>query len=162
MKEDFKFNITELENDEMDFDDEPVTLDSWKPRKFESKIIPSKWRLIQNKGNQNQMPGLDDLKKIQLHIKKKISDLEIMSVFAISAETLIAIKKDKYDPVDGISLDNQSKIYNEFKRIENKVDSILRAIEYMSDIMFPEKIQKDNFKKSFKKPKKYKPDEHED
>lgn len=136
--------------------EEPVTLDNWKPSTEKPKIIASKWREESIGNNFNQQPGLDELNKIHMYLKKKASDADIMKAFGITADTLIAIKKDKYDPIDGISLDNQSKIYKEFKRIEDKIESLLRGINYIAEIMFIDKKEKSEFKKSFKKPKKAK------
>jgi hypothetical protein len=143
--------------DESDKEDEPVTLDNWKPSTEKPKIVPSKWREEQIGTNFNQQPGIDVLNKIHMYLKKKASDADIMHAFGISAETLIAIKKDKYDPVDGISLDNQSKIYKEFKRIEDRIDSLLRGINNIAECIFIDKKSKDEYKKSFKKPKKAAP-----
>ena len=136
--------------------EEPVTLDNWKPSSKQPKIVASKWRQEQIDGNYNQQPGIDELQKIHMYLKKKASDSEIMNAFGISSETLVAIKKDKYDPVDGISLDNQSKIYKEFKRIEDRIDSLLRGINHIAECMFIDKKSKAEYKKSFRKPKKAK------
>jgi len=133
-----------------------VTLDTWKPTVHQPKIVASEWRQNQIGENFNQHPGIDELNKIHTYLKRKASDSDIMKAFGISAETLIAIKKDKYDPVEGISLDNQSKIYKEFKRLEDRIDSLLRGINFIADCMFTDKISKAAFKKSFRKPKKEK------
>ena len=144
--------------DESDKEEEPVTLDNWKPTEHKPKIIASQWRQDAIGTNFNQQPGIDELNKIHMYLKKKASDCEIMKAFGITAETLVAIKKDKYDPVDGISLDNQSKIYKEFKRLEDRIDSLLRGIDYIAECMFTTKKDKAAYKKSFKKPKKATPD----
>jgi hypothetical protein len=133
-----------------------VTLDTWKPTTNKPKIVASQWRQQQIGSNFNQQPGIDELHKIHMFIKKRASDADIMHAFGISAETLVAIKKDKYDPVDGISLDNQSKIYKEFKKIEDRIDGLLRAINFIAEAMFIAKEDKAAFKKSFRKPKKLK------
>ncbi len=137
-------------------DEEDITLDNWKPSEDKPKIVPSKWRQEQIGNNFNQEPGIDDLNKIHMHLKKKAPDADIMKAFGINAETLIAIKKDKYDPIDGIALDNQSKIYKEFKKVEEKIESLLRGINHIAEIMFIDKEEKAAFKKSFKKPRKEK------
>jgi DNA gyrase/topoisomerase IV subunit A len=142
--------------DGSDQEEEPVTLDNWKPSEHKPKIVASKWRQDSIGTNFNQQPGLDELNKIHMFLKKKASDADIMKAFGISAETLIAIRKDKYDPVDGISLDNQSKIYKEFKRLEDRIESLLRGINHIADCMFIDKKSKADYKKSFKKPKKAK------
>jgi uncharacterized protein YktA (UPF0223 family) len=137
--------------------EEPVTLDNWKPTEYKPKIVPSKWREDQIGTNFNQQPGIDELNKIHMYLKKKASDSDIMKAFGITCETLVAIKKDKYDPVEGISLDNQSKIYKEFKRLEDRIESLLRGINHIGECLFIDKKDKATFKKSFKKPKKAKP-----
>jgi len=143
--------------DDSDKEEEPITLDNWKPTEHKPKIVASQWRQDSIGTNFNQQPGFDELQKIHMYLKKKASDSDIMKAFGISAETLIAIKKEKYDPVDGISLDNQSKIYIEFKRLEDRIDSLLRGIDYIAECMFSSKKDKAAYKKSFKKPKKAKP-----
>ena len=142
--------------DGSDQEDEPVTLENWKPSENKPKIVASKWSQESIGTNFNQQPGLDELNKIHMYLKKKASDYDIMKAFGINAETLVAIKKDKYDPVDGISLDNQSKIYKEFKRLEDRIDSLLRGIDYIAECMFSSTKDKAAYKKSFKKPKKAK------
>jgi len=142
--------------DGSDQEDKPVTLDNWKPTADKPKIVPSKWRQDSIGTNFNQEPGLDELQKIQMFLKKKASDADIMKAFGITAETLIAIKKDKYDPIDGISLDNQSKIYKEFRKIDEKIEGFLRGLNYIAETIFFDKEEKDKFKKSMKKPKKAK------
>lgn len=143
--------------DDSDKEEEPVTLDNWKPSTDKPVVVASKWRQDSIGTNFNQQPGIDELHKIHMYLKKKASDSDIMKAFGITAETLIAIKKDKYDPVDGISLDNQSKIYKEFKRLEDRIESLLRGINHIGECMFIDKKSKADFKKSFKKPKKASP-----
>ena len=142
--------------DESDKQEEKITLDNWKPTSEKPKIIASTWRQESIGTDFNQQPGIDELHKIKMYLKKKTSDSDVMKAFGITAETLIAIKKDKYDPVDGISLDNQSKIYKEFRNIESKIEGFLRGLNYMADVMFIDKEEKDKFKKSMKKSKKVK------
>jgi DNA gyrase/topoisomerase IV subunit A len=137
-------------------DKEEVTLDSWKPKAKIEGMPLSQWRQDQIGSNFNQQPGIDELNKIHAFIKQRKSDSDIMKAFGITAETLIAIKKDKYDPVEGISLDNQSKIYKEFKRLEERIDSLLRGINHIAECMFTTKADKAAYKKSLKKPKKEK------
>jgi hypothetical protein len=88
-----------------------------------------------------------------MYLKKKASDSDIMKAFGINAETLVAIKKDKYDPVEGISLDNQSKIYKEFKRLENRIDSLFNGIDHIAECIFITEEDKKTYKNSFKKTK---------
>lgn len=152
-EESYEFDPCEIDGS----NEEPeVKMDDWKPSAKQPKIVASQWRQDQIGDNFNQQPGIDDLKKILMYINKKASDAEIMKAFGITCETLVAIKKDKYDPVDGISLDNQSKIYKEFKRLEDRIESLLRGINYIAKTMFIDKEGMDAYKKSFKKPKKVK------
>jgi hypothetical protein len=144
-----------------------ITLDNWKPSKKEKILPKSNWRKAQNNGNFNQQPGLDELKKIYMHLKRKYPDNQIMDAFGISCETLVAIKRDCYDPVEGISLDNQSKIYKQFAKIEKKMQKMQLAIEYLFDnseaAIDPEKCK--TFKAIMGKrtnPKKIKPIDEED
>ncbi len=155
IEESYDFDPCTLDGSDLDEDDD-VSIDRWKPTVLRPKIVASEWRKNSIGTNYNQEPGLDELRKIQMFLKKKASDSDIMDAFGINAETLIAIKKDKYDPVYGISLDNQSKIYKEFSKIENKIDGFLRGLNYIAEIMFIDKKEKDKFKKSMKKPKKNK------
>jgi len=133
--------------------EEPVTLDSWKPSLKKKVIVQSEWRKNQIGDNFNQQPGLDELKKIYMFLNKKASDAEIMQTFGITAEMLVAIKKEKYDPVDGISLDNQSKIYKEFENLNKQLSKLKRMIDEMVNTMFTDKQSKDAFKEACKKPK---------
>lgn len=95
--ENIKYNISGLDNN-----DEKITLDDWKFREKVNKIIMSEWRQKQNKNHPTEKPGLDDLRKIKMHLKKKYPDEDIIKAFGITMKILIAIKKDKYDCVDGI------------------------------------------------------------
>ncbi len=146
----YEFDPCEIDGSDKEDD---VTLDSWKPSVKKKVIVQSEWRKNQIGDNFNQQPGIDELKKIYSFLNKKASDADIMKTFGITAETLVAIKKDKYSPVDGISLDNQSKIYKEFKSLTDQIATLKRMIEVMVDTMFVDKISKDEFKKACKKPK---------
>ncbi len=117
----------------IDGSDKEVTLDNWKPTVRTESIPKSEWRKVQNAGNYNQQPGIDELKKINMYLKRKYPDHQIMDSFGISSETLVAIKRDCYGPVDGISLDNQSKIYKEFTRLDKKIDRFLEAFKFLAD-----------------------------
>lgn len=100
-------------------------------------IHRSKWRQEKIDGHYNQQPGLDELKKIHGYLKKKFPDHQIMEVFGITSETLVAIKRDCYSPVEGISLDNQSKIYRKFDRIDKKLEKIFEAMQLLTDVFGP-------------------------
>lgn len=124
--------------DGSDKEDE-VTLDNWKPTERKPSLQKSQWRQDQNNGHCNLEPGIDELAKINMYVKKKYADSEIMSVFGINSETLVAIKRGCYSPVDGISLDNQSKIYKEFARIDKKLSTFLDAFKFIADNLFTDK-----------------------
>lgn len=142
---------------ETSYEFDPCTLDNenqvgiyqWTPRPKEERVPKSEWRKQQNNGDYNQQPGIDELRKIKFYLKRKFPDNQIMDSFGISAETLVAIKKDKYSPIDGIALDNQSKIYKEFTNIERRIDFIFDALKFIADNAFP---SEDNVKRlAFKK-----------
>ncbi len=114
-------------------DDKDITLDNWKPADRTSVLVKSAWRDAVNGGNYNQMPALDELRKITANINKKYPDHQIMEAFGISAETLAAIKKDRYCPIDGISLDSQGKIYREFDRIHKRLERYQMAFNFIAD-----------------------------
>ena len=113
--------------------DENITLDNWKPEVSINKLVKSQWRKEANHGNYDMRPGLDEIRKIKMHIKKGKFDHEIMEAFGIDCDTLVAIKKDKYHPVDGISMDNLSKIYKGFKEIENKITNLYQALNMLAE-----------------------------
>jgi len=129
----YDFDPCTLDNSQ---DDEEITLDNWKPRTKSNEIIQSEWRQKQIGNNFNQEPGMDELKKIEMYLKKKKSDSDIMKTFGINAETLVAIKKNKYCPIDGISMDNLSKIYSEFKSLGTQILKLQRSSDYLSKILF--------------------------
>lgn len=123
------------------------TLESWKPRNKERPAVPkSEWRQQQIDGNYHQEPGIDEIKKIKMYLKKKYPDYQIMDAFGITSETLVAIKRDCYDPIDGISLDNQSKIYKEFQRIEKILSNMMNGVEYLSKHALQNEIHRLEFK----------------
>lgn len=141
------FELFGLDEDDVEEDDEEeMTIDKWKPKQKQRSIVQSNWRkkLIGNDFNRN--PGIDDLKKIKMYLNKKYPDFEIMETFGVNADTLAAIKKNKYCPVDGISLDNLSKIHNAFDLLEKHVTKVKRGIKYLSDILFidPDELKKFN------------------
>ena|ERR1700675_2577727 len=140
MDNDYYFDSCTLDNSQ----DEEITLDNWKPTPKSEGIIHSEWRQKQIGNNFNQEPGIDELKKIEMYVKKKKSDADIMKAFGINAETLVAIKKNKYCPIDGISLDNLSKIYAEFKAFNKTILRLQRSSHYLAKILF---IDKEDLKK---------------
>ena len=137
----------------IDGSDKEVTLDNWKPSVKTESAPKSEWRQKQNDGKFNQDPGIDELKKITMYLKRKYPDHEIMTIFGISCETLVAIKRNCYSPVEGISLDNQSKIYKEFARLDKKLDLVMETLTVFSE---SDSVKRKAFKEIFspKKPKK--------
>lgn len=135
MNDFYEFDPTTFDESE----DEQITLDNWKPSKKESKIIQSEWRKRQIGTNFNQEPGVDDLKKIQMFLKKKRPDAEVMTAFGISAEVLVAIKKGFYCPMEGINMDNINKIQKEFKRVDEIIKKLRRGADYIAEILFIDK-----------------------
>lgn len=134
-------------------DEEELSIDTWKPKTHKKPIVQSEWRKNRIGKDFNQLPDLDDLRKIYMFMKKKVSDAEIMQTFGITAETLVSIKEDRYHPVDGMELSNLSKIYKEFDRLEEKIDKVWRGVKFIADTMFVDDEGKEAFKKSLKKPK---------
>jgi hypothetical protein len=122
--------------DEEDKLDDGITLDNWKPRDRKKGLVQSDWRQNQIGKDFDQQPGIDDITKIESFLRKKVSDPEIMKYFGISADTLVAIKKGTYCPVEGIHLDNLSKIQKEFKTITRKLSLLQRGADYISKILF--------------------------
>jgi len=132
----------------VDGSDKEVTLDEWKPSVKDNSIQKSEWRKNQNNGDYDQQPGLDELKKINMYLKKDYPDSQIMDTFGISSETLVAIKRGCYDPIEGISLDNQIKIYKEFSRLNQKIGKLNRKIEQFQEV-FRFIFEKDEEKRAF-------------
>lgn len=144
-------------------DQEEVTLDSWKPSVKKDNLVMSEWRQTQNANSHDLSPGIDELKKIAAYLKKKKSDSDIMKAFGISSETLVAIKRGCYSPVDGISLDNQSKIHKEFVRLQKNLDKLKDTLLFIGEIMFTDDEMHKEFKKKLGlKPKKAKTAEETD
>ncbi len=130
MRASYEFDPCSLDGSDKDV---PISIDSWKPTAKKDGIPRSDWRQQQNDGDYNQQPGLDDLKKIKIYLKKKYPDYQIMDAFGISCETLVAIKRNCYHPVGGIALDDQSKLYKHFSLIDKKISRICDALKFISD-----------------------------
>ena len=126
-------------------DDDDITLDNWEPSPKTNEIAQSNWRKELIGDDINQQPSIDDLRKIKMYLGKDAADSDIMKKFGITAETLVAIKKDKYCPVDGIKLDNLSKIHKHFDYIEKKLHYLTRANNYMSKLLFVDDISMKKF-----------------
>jgi hypothetical protein len=139
------------EFDPCQFDEpEATTIDNWKPSAGKTNnIVKSEWRQLQNAGRCNLEPGIDDLKKIEVRLKNKFPDSQIMDEFGITAETLVAIKRGCYCPIEGISLDNLSKIYKEFSsiniKIDKKIEKVFKVFAFLHDNVVPKK-HKEKFK----------------
>lgn len=140
-----------------DLEDDGITLDTWAPVHSlnKKKLIPSNWRKEKIGNDFDQEPGLDDLKKIKKYLARKAGDSEIMQAFGINAETLVAIKNDRFSPVYGISTDNLSKVQNEFERLEKSIDKLNKAIKYIANILIIDPDELKYFKNKYiKKSKK--------
>jgi len=145
MEASYTFDPCSLDAEEVE---EKITLDNWRPRIIdESKIVRSNWRDQQNKGLEDIQPGLDELKKILVYIKKNKSETSIMDTFKISAETLIAIKKGLYDPVDGIYLDDHIKVIKQFQKVDKKLTKLQNAITFIAETMLDGMPQLELFQK---------------
>lgn len=136
--------------DGSDKEQKEIKIDDWKPREKSDELIQSEWRKKQIGSNFNQTPGLDDLKKINSCIKNKKSDYEIMRTFGINAKVLLAIKDKRYCPVEGMSLDNLSKINNEFEELGKKIDNITEKLKDYLDILVTKLLPKENLEKMYK------------
>lgn len=126
--------------------DKEISIDEWKPSEKSNKIIQGEWRKKLIGDNFDQTPSLDDFKKIKMYLKREHSDSEIMGVFGINANTLMAIKEGRFCPIDGIELDNLSKVYNEFQRIDKRANKMEVSIKYLVKFLFktPEELEKYN------------------
>lgn len=133
MQDSYEFDPCTL--DGSDQDDEFVSIDDWKPTPKSQRVPKSEWRQVQNAGNHDIQPGIDEINKIKGYVKKRLPDCQILEAFGITAETLVAIKRDKYCPLDGISLDNQSKIYNKFQEVQKSYDKIFDALAYLGEVL---------------------------
>lgn len=131
--------------------EENITLENWQPTLQKSQLIPSKWRLKIVKNNPNQHPDKNELLKIRRYIKRRVSDCEIMTAFGLSAETMIAIKKNNYDPIEGVGMDSQYKIIREFKEINFKIEALYRGMHFIASKIFTEKEQMDEFRKELRR-----------
>ena len=85
------------------------------------------------------------MRKIHSHLVNNVPDSGIMDAFGINCETLIAIKKDKYCPVEGIKLDTLDKIYKHFDFTEKKLAYLYRANKYLSKLLFMDDISLKKF-----------------
>jgi hypothetical protein len=127
----------------IDEENDGITLDNWQPSIKKSKIIQSEWRKKANNGNYNIKPDLDDLLKIRKYLKNGYADYEIMQAFGLSSEIFLAIKKNKYCPVEGILQDNlterlekfESKIIADFRETRKKVNALSKEINSMKGII---------------------------
>lgn len=143
-KESYHFDAASIDGSDAD---EEMTIDNWRPKVKKNELILSKWRQSQNGNNHNIQPGLDELKKIMMHLKKKHADSDIMKAFGITSETLVAIKRGCYSPIEGISLDNQSKIYEEFKKINKRLDIFNQVLSFLGDNVFENTGNRRQFRK---------------
>lgn len=132
----YEFDPCSLDGSDQDVN--YVSIDDWTPRVVPPRVPKSDWRAAQNNGCHDNQPGIDDINKIKMYIKKRFADAQIMDVFGITAETLVAIKNNHFCPIEGITLDNQSKIYNEFNKITKITNKLYEALAYLSDTLLLE------------------------
>lgn len=121
----YDFDPCTLDNSQHDKEEE-VTLDNWKPSEKRPVFrIKSEWRQKQlSEGFGYMNPGIDEIKKIRTYLKNKQSDIEILDQFGINADTLFAIKMNRYDPVEGIIDDQVSLIFTKTNTLEKRIESI--------------------------------------
>jgi hypothetical protein len=115
------------------------SLDDWKPEIKKSDVLQSQWRKNQINDNYHQMPGLDELRKIKRHIEADKNHHDIMKSYGIDAKVLLAIKEDRYCPVEGIKMDTLSKIYKGFEALEKRFDCLYTALNLLADNGFSDK-----------------------
>jgi len=132
----YEFDPAELDGSQDDLESE-VTLDNWKPTpKTHNFRTPSKWRNEMNcRGLGYMEPGLDEIHKIRVYLKNKISDLEIMDTFAINADTLSAIKNNRYDPVDGMMENQNQVLQRKCDLLEKRIEDIKKKIKSQVTIL---------------------------
>jgi hypothetical protein len=139
-----------------DTEDDFESIDNWKPSEKSKKLITSEWRKNRIGNDFNQQPDLDDLIKIKSFLKKGYPDFEIMENFGINSEVLSAIKKNNYCAVEGIKLDNLTKIFNEFKKIENSISKNNLSIKYILKTICRKETKLNEYKEFIKKESKSK------
>lgn len=146
MDKSYYFDPSSLDREDENREDvsEEITLDDWKPRKKGNKLIKSDWRRKQNGNDHNLQPSFDDVKKIKVYLQKRYPDIEIMEAFAISGDTLVAIKKDKYCPVEGILFDDLELVFDEIKNIKSAIKKLQKETSYIATNFFndPDELKK--------------------
>jgi hypothetical protein len=140
--EDIKTGVVKDNND-----DENTSIDDWKPRKKYKGLCMSEWRELQNNGDFDRNPSLDDLRKIKSHLNKNCPDADILKMYGINAETLIAIKRNYFCPVDGIKNDFETKFFNKYKYLEESIRKIKNSLDFLGDHIFEDEKIRKNFRK---------------
>ena len=105
-------------------DDEFVKIDDWKPSP-KSNVFrkASNWRQEVNNQFYGYMePGLDEIKKIRAYLRNKTRDIEIMEQFGINADTLFAIKTNRFDPVEGIINNQTDVLFKKQEILEKRIE----------------------------------------
>lgn len=140
------------------------SIEDWRPSVIKRRTVPiSAWRQAQIAGNYNQKVGARDLKKIQGFIKRGAPEFEILESFGISAETLIAIKKNRYEAGTGIVDDRVEFVLEDIKPLLKKAHKYRKALDSIAVNLFPnhkdfaeatlyfiQQMQRDKLKKSKK------------
>ena len=108
--------------------EEEVSIWDWKPTEKKERIIQSQWRKEHIGDNFNQHVDIDDLRKIERYISRKLPDFEIMQNFGINAQTLVAIKEKRYCPFEGIENSNLSKITDQFTKLKVAIKDLQKIV----------------------------------
>lgn len=131
-----------------------VSIDEWKPNLPEKKLIQSKWRKEIIGDNYNQEVGLDELKKINMALKKKRPDYEILQAYGISSETLVRIKEGKLTPDTGNmrgklesdnNFDELLAIRKKINVLQSRIYGITSTFKELAKILYSDKDQQMEF-----------------
>ena len=131
-----------------------ISMDDWKPNIPEKKLIQSKWRKETIGDNYNQDVGLDELRKINVAIKKKFPDHEILKAYGITAETLVRIKEGKLNPETGntrgkLDMDNNFDemlaMRKKISVLQTRIYGITSTFKELAKILYQDKDQQTEF-----------------
>ena len=131
-----------------------ISIDDWKPNIPEKKLVQSKWRKETIGDNYNQDVGLDELRKINVAIKKKFTDHEILKAYGITAETLVRIKEGKLNPETGnmrgkLDMDNNFDemlaMRKKISVLQTRIYGITSTFKELAKILYSDKDQQQEF-----------------
>lgn len=122
-------------------EEDGVTLDNWTPPKKEKLYRqPSKWRTEKNDAAYGYMePGVDEIKKIRAYLRNRTKDIEIMKQFAINADTLFAIKTNRFDPVEGIIKNQTDVLYKKQEILDKRLETCQKQIKAITKTLSADK-----------------------